>query len=685
MKKNLITSSGALIAGALIGCSATQPPTTATTTDAPKKEEEALPLAPQEHRATAAENFKTIEAHGQFVAPLPTAVTSFGIASHGPAVYVLGGYHGVPHAYSREGQSQTVWKLDTSKEEPWEKVGELTTGLQGLAAVALDSQICQVGGVHAHNQAGEKMDMRSVSTFRCLELETGTWHERPDLPQARSSIDAASYDGKVYVAGGWSLNGTPGAAKWAESVLVFDSHESQPQWQEIPTPFQVRAAGVVATASHLVVAGGMTSEGRPTGAVHILDLASQEWSTGPDFPGDAFGLALAAQGDSVIASGRDGMIRRWSVGQEKWQEIRPLAFGRFFHQLAVVEDKVLAVGGIGGMHTRGRTKPVELLPLTSKGTTFGELVVENPSDAKNRQGFIWRGEEAYVFGGNNSLGQHDFAAENFEKAGFIYDFATLKFRRGPDYPAKRQSMVTGSTKSGGIALGGFGMSADPALTQAMTQTDVMAYDWDDEKWERQSELPLGRTQFGLVQTEDEDWILGGLNYNPAKPGMKAFDHRLDILNAPGQLETPFKGSGLNLPGPRRAYAATLYDGKYYIVGGMKEGFALVENCLTFDIAEKKFADLPCPNESRLSGELIALNDKLYLIGGSVRTENGMEENRKIAVFDPSSKTWSELDFEIPMSVRHLRAFRFGSQIALFSTHRDDGKLSFSILNPGESI
>ena len=49
----------------------------------------------------------------------------------------------------------------------------------------------------------------------------------------------------------------------------------------------------------------------------------------------------------------------------------------------------------------------------------------------------------------DSLGQHDFDPENFVAEGWQLHLPSLSWREGPAYPARRQTMQTISTDSGG--------------------------------------------------------------------------------------------------------------------------------------------------------------------------------------------------------------------------------------------
>src|SRR5690606_20572597 len=122
---------------------------------------------------------------GDLLPPMERAVTSFGAATDGKFAYVLGGYSGTPHAYSREGQSRAVLRLPLSGEGGWEEVGDLGVGLQGLSAVSHRGEVCHFGGNRVDNAASEPTVVYSVATAHCLDPGTAVWRELHVLPQRR--------------------------------------------------------------------------------------------------------------------------------------------------------------------------------------------------------------------------------------------------------------------------------------------------------------------------------------------------------------------------------------------------------------------------------------------------------------------------------------------------------------------
>lgn len=682
LRLHALTSLVSLVGIAATACSAPVAPAEAPPSSPPAAAPAPEAKAPEKAQPRVVP-IERVTAQGSFLPPLPTAVTSFGAAGSGKQLFIAGGYAGIPHAYSTEGQSADVLAYEVGSAEGFQVIAQLDQGLQGLAAVVQDGKLCTFGGNHASNAAGTPTVMNSVTSARCLDTQTKAWTDLPALPLGRSSHAAVLAGSTVYVTGGWTLNGNADSGVFVEDVLALDLKKPEAGWKSIPAPFKRRAVGAGVVGNKLVIVGGMTSDGKPSNEVDVYDTKTGAWSKGAAFPGDAFGIGVASVNQAIFASGRDGVLKSFKPGDAAWKDVRKLAYGRFFHQLVPVGNELVVLGGIGGMHTRGRTRAIEKVPTTS-GLSFGQMTFAYPGVAKNRQGIVAHGEEFYYFGGNDSLEQHDFERKNFTSEGWVFDLATLQFRETTPYPFRRQSMQTLETDAGGIAIGGFGH--EPLVgddTLAVSHPEAFSYDWDKSEWKALASLPRGRTQFGVAAHGDALWIFGGLNYDPNRKGPAAFDHDRSIWRASKTDPTRrFEVvEGLELPAARRAFAGAVFGDKYVIVGGMKDGFQLVEDCLEFDFEKRTFAPFPCP-ASRLSGDLIAAGGKLYLVGGSVKAGEDVKETRRIDVYDPKTKKWSDLGFELPFSTRHLRALPYRDQILLLTTHSTEKDMTVAILNPG---
>jgi hypothetical protein len=604
---------------------------------------------------------------------MPRAVTSFGAAELGGAVYAFGGYSGVPHAYNREGQSGELWRLDPASQK-FELVST-SEPTQGPALVSAHDRLVRVGGMRARNSLGQPDDIWSIDEVAAFSPADRTWSPLAPLPRPRSSHAAAVLGQTLYVVGGWQLTGKAQGGTFADTLLALDLPSNS--YRALPQPFALRALAAAPLDGKLLTIGGISPEGKMSREVHVFDPASESFSRAADFPVEGFGVAATSDGDTVLASALDGQLYALSEVTGAWQPVAKLALPRFFHQLVQVgPGRVLALGGISGMHAGPRIRQVESLALNQPGPRVMSFVLNNPLPARNRQGAFVVGDSLYVFGGNRSLAQHDLAPEDFVSAGARLDIAALAWAPMAPFPVARQTVQTLVEGDLGLALGGFGHDGKEARAHA----DAYRYDAERDRWSHDpSVLPTPRTQFGLVEHAGVRWVFGGLDFKPEAEGEAQFEHPAAVLRAePGK---PFVDSGVVLPHPRRAFAGAALDGKYYLVGGMAGGFSTIDKCDVFDFATAAWSELPCP-QTRISAQLVAVDHKLYLAGGSSAGAGGaLMPNRSLEVFDPQAGVWSTVLETLPIEPRHLSMLPYEGGLLLYSAHDEQGRVHVALIKP----
>ncbi|MEM8756752.1 MAG: kelch repeat-containing protein [Planctomycetota bacterium] len=621
-----------------------------------------------------------------FILPHPT--TSFGSVYSDGWLYIMGGYAGRPHDYYHEAQSKAFYRFNLLNPSHIEHLGE-TQGLQSCPLEEWNGTIIRTGGLVARNMRGEPQKLDSLRTAEAFDPSTGEWTSLPDLPTGRSSHDTAIIGSTLFVVGGWTLDDETGDRSWSESMLALDLENPNTAWREIDAPFSRRALASVVVGDSIVVLGGMTSAGRLTNRVDIYNTTTGEWSSGPEFPGTSFGMAADVSGGRIIASGSDGSVHAWSPESDSaWSQVGALTFPRFFHQVAA--DSAGDVYFFGGISRGMRPVHAERIDLDGQPTP-GEVVAHwtlpSPSVAKNRQGMFLEDGWLYMFGGNNSTGQHDFEPDNFLSEGYRLSLSGLEWREIEPLPANRQTIKTAMTADGdaALAIGGFGH--DGAV--ARTFDHGFLYDFDDRAWsELGVVMPTPRSQYGLVRHGETYWAFGGLDYDSRRPEGDQFRHLTTVLSgemADGKLK--LTESDVILPGPRRAFGGVILGDTYYLVGGMKENFQTVSDCFAFDFTSKTFSEIPCPSRPRLSPTLVELGGLLYLVGGSSPKEGGgFEPNYTIEVFDPETQAWSVLVDDIPVSPRHLRATEFRGRLLLSTTHTDaSDQIELVLVEPERAV
>ncbi len=608
---------------------------------------------------------------------MESPATSFGATTLGNHVYILGGYTGNPHEYSREFQSDTFARLAVDTNQ-WQSLP--TPGPSQSATLNVyDGRILRIGGMLINNATGESPNLESVADVAFFDPVSMRWTPNTPLPEARSSHATVIVDDKIYVLGGWTMSGGMGSGKWADSVLVADLSQPSLQWGRLPVPFKSRALGAASVGQYVFAVGGM--EGRKVQrAVHILDTHTGTWTEGPELPEPGFGISVVANEGSLFASTASGAIYALNSTTNQWDTHAQLIFPRFFHAMVSAgDDRLLVLGGIPSSHGGDRIRHIER--ITSDRTRFTTWLLDNPSGAKNRQGIFQSGNRLVTFGGNKALGQHDFAPDNFLQTTYELDLGSFAWTASKPFPQTAQSMQTLITGDGvGVSVGGFGPQAEALKARA----DVYHYDAQQDTWTAVTPLPEARTQFGLVEHGSKLWIFGGMTFDDTKRGEAMFSYPMAVLQRTTASTESFAESGIELPRARRAFAGALLGDRYYMFGGMAQGFAPVLECEAFDFTQTTWLTVACPSRTRIGAEMVALDGKLYLIAGRSKPapERDLGDDPRVEVYDPATDTWSLLVDELPIDDTHqLRAFPFGHQILLYTGQRTDTQIQLTLFDP----
>ncbi|MEM7229126.1 MAG: hypothetical protein AAF432_09965 [Planctomycetota bacterium] len=617
---------------------------------------------------------------GQPAFTLSNPSTSFGSAVDGDWLYILGGYTGRPHDYYREAQLSDFYRVNLRQPSHIETLpNELR--VQSCPLEHWSGSVIRTGGMTILNAQGEEQTMQSLVTVEAYDTDERTWRALPNMPSARSSHDTAVVDSTLYAVGGWTLNADGESRSWADTMIALDLNDLESGWRTYDMPFKRRALASVAINDMIMVIGGITADGDISQRVDLFDTDRKMWTSGPEFPSAAFGVAAEVVGDRVVASGSDGNVYTWREGQDVWEPLATLTFPRFFHQIAAdMNGDLLFFGGI----SRG-VRPIHAERISLNPTAFAPAgichwTIPSPSPAKNRQAIFVEDGWLYTFGGNNSTGQHDFESDNFLANGYRLSLANLQWRPVNDLPVPRQSMQTTVSPDGAswFAFGGFAHDGDVARTWR----HGFMFNVKEQTWTPAGEvLPVPRSQFGTVQHDGHYWVFGGLDYDPRREKGDQFRHLVDIVTADSASDQiQFHDTDIDLPSPRRAFGGAMLDGRYYLVGGMREDFQVVRTCDVFDFESQSFMTIPIPSKPRLSPDLVALDGRLYLIGGSSpKSGGGFEPNRTIEAFDPELNAWSTVTEDLPINPRHMRAMAYRGRLLLFSTHVDEASLAHVIL------
>lgn len=299
-------------------------------------------------------------------APLPFAITSFGAATDGKALYVYGGHMGDAHSYSEQEQSNKLLCMNlTGSNREWKEIA-VGKRLQGTTMVAYGNELIVIGGFQARNKTGERKELHSIGDVRAFNTASKTWSDLPALPEPRSSHDAAIIDSTVYVVGGWKLAGDE-ETQWHKTSWKMDLSSADRQWHPLPNPpFERRAVAALEHNGKLIVVGGMNRDGGPTRAVAAFDPRLQTWSSLPDILGEkamaGFGVSGWSIDGRLIVSSHEGDVEELING-DTWRVLCKTKDARFFHRvLPIGGGKLVAIGGAN--MGSGKITETEVITIT---------------------------------------------------------------------------------------------------------------------------------------------------------------------------------------------------------------------------------------------------------------------------------------------------------------------------------
>lgn len=217
-----------------------------------------------------------------FVAPLPEARHHSAVAAHGGLLYVIGGNP----TGSFQARSE-VFVYDP-QQDSWSSAEPLPGARSACWGVTLNDRIYVFGG---ENDAGDVQ----ASTL-IFDPVADEWSIGADMPTARGHLTASVAGDLIFVIGGRNGNSqNPGG-----TLDVNEAYDPvSDQWQTLAPMPTARSAPAQATFDgKIYVAGGEIPQ---LFAVHeVYDVATDTWDGAPSMPIPRHGVAAVALDDRIL-------------------------------------------------------------------------------------------------------------------------------------------------------------------------------------------------------------------------------------------------------------------------------------------------------------------------------------------------------------------------------------------------
>ncbi|TDZ58605.1 Kelch-like protein terF [Colletotrichum trifolii] len=249
------------------------------------------------------------------------------------------------------------------KSDTWRTVAPLPRAMNHVNVATVNGKIYVFGGLD--DGGADQMVLRAVPDAWVYDVGTDLWTNLPPVPDEPRGMAAVSvYDGKIFLAGGFTALGMRGQGPHASvaNVSIFDTKTST--W--LPVPDQAKFlpaprdhAGYAVFNNKMYVVGGFEHGApNPRSTVFVLDLANVEkgWTTSKALMprargGFAFAVAggklytLGGEGNPDVPSGVYNETEAYDFESDSWERLCPMAVPRHSAPGIAVDGKIYIPGG----------------------------------------------------------------------------------------------------------------------------------------------------------------------------------------------------------------------------------------------------------------------------------------------------------------------------------------------------
>lgn len=245
---------------------------------------------------------------------------------------------------------------DNSNGSYWDIGEKMPTARNELAAVLLDKKIYVIGGEDIAAGGSQK------DTLEVYDTVQEKWLENNSIAQIPASLDhtaAATYDGKIYVAGGFQERKTP-----TDKLFIYDPRKNE--WQEgrpLPSPRGALTADFINGTLYAV--GGLNSSHIPANTNEAYDPKTNTWTSKSPMPtarhhissavidGKMYVVGGRILGNGVMSEDMDEALTNFDRNEmydpqtNSWVTLEPLLVKRSGFTATALNGYVYVFGGEG--------------------------------------------------------------------------------------------------------------------------------------------------------------------------------------------------------------------------------------------------------------------------------------------------------------------------------------------------
>jgi N-acetylneuraminic acid mutarotase len=241
---------------------------------------------------------------------MPLAIHHAAAAAYDGKVYLFGGQAQLQQGGPTQIPIANSWAYDPV-DDSWKALAPMPTARAAASAAAVDGKIYVIGGASVHPgqkivSLGATVPHRSIGTNEAYDPATNSWAERTSMPTPRNHAAIGVVNGKIYVIGGrvgslYITNGSP-----TNVVEVYDPATDNWGVVGLRMPHPRSGMGWATYEGKIYVAGGEMYNRdflATLRVVEVYDPATNTWGRIPDMPTARHGVNVAAIGNRLYVIG----------------------------------------------------------------------------------------------------------------------------------------------------------------------------------------------------------------------------------------------------------------------------------------------------------------------------------------------------------------------------------------------
>ena len=221
----------------------------------------------------------------------------------------------------------------------WQDHTPMSTARTEAAYAVSDGKLYVIGGLVP--------PLVNTPTVEVYDVDADGWTDGPPAPVAVNHAMAVGHGKTVVHCGGYL------AVVYGAINLCFGLHAGM--WAPLAPMPETRAAGAaVLLDGRIYVIGGFSQQGTLATTTLVYDIAADSWSTAPGMKNPREHLTAVVHGGQVyVLGGRKGslatnttLVERFDPRTGRWTTLAPMRQARSGHASAVTADgRVVALGG----------------------------------------------------------------------------------------------------------------------------------------------------------------------------------------------------------------------------------------------------------------------------------------------------------------------------------------------------